>query len=228
MAKTMPRLIYCADGNPTFARIAVEVGWLYGARLPSTVYQPVYFADQDWKNPDRKSYMAALKTHRPAMATVLDWEQDEQLNVVLSWAKEAAELVTEAIIIIPKVPGGIPDVPCAINGRQIILGYSVPTSYGGSPLGLWEFRNRQVHLLGGSPHEQMRLSQYLNVVSADGNMAHQQAHRCRYWRLQRGCKGRWGQLSETGDLRTKGANSAAFKLSCENILAAWKSMQREM
>ena len=63
-AARLPDLIYCADGNPTFAALAVAAGWRYGARLPGTVYQPVHFADQDWRNPDRARYMAALATHR--------------------------------------------------------------------------------------------------------------------------------------------------------------------
>ena len=74
------KLIYCADGNPDFAAAAVEAGWLYGARLPSTVYRPVYFADQDWRRPDRARYMAALMAHRPAVASVLDWEREGQLG----------------------------------------------------------------------------------------------------------------------------------------------------
>lgn len=32
----------------------------------------------------------------------------------------------------------------------------------------WEFGRRPVHLLGGSPHAQMEMRHYMNVVSADG------------------------------------------------------------
>ena len=62
------------------------------------------------------------------------------------------------------------------------------------------------------------------VVSADGNMAHQQAHRCRYWSAQRHPKGRWRQLRETEDDRAEGANREAFRLSLVNIQAAWESL----
>ncbi len=189
------------------------------------MYQKVWFADQDWKKPDREAYMKALEKHNPACATVLDWEREEQLPEVLSWAEEAAQHVTESVLIVPKVVGGIPSLPEQIGGRRIVLAYSVPTSYGGSPLPLWEYAGRAVHILGGSPQKQLQtwhtLRGICDVVSADGNMAHQQAHRCRFWSKVRGPNGHWRQLSDTGDDRGVGANLAAFRRSLENIKAAW-------
>lgn len=220
-------LIYCADGNPTFAAAAVEAGWIYGARLPGTVYQTVQFADQDWKNPDRRAYMVALAKHKPHMATVLDIERESQLSEALSWAEEAASHV-RSIVMIPKVFGMIPRIPGKIGGAKIILGYSVPTAYGSNPVPLWEWvwtsKRRPVHLLGGSPQAQMRIAKYLNVVSADGNMAHQQAHHCRTWRRERGSKGHWVQLSELGYTQKTGANLQAFRLSLNEIKATWESI----
>ena len=200
--------------------MAVECGFLYGARLPSTVYEKVYFADQDWKEPNREKYMAALSEHQPEMATVLDWEREEQFSDVLSWAAEAAAYVRR-VVIIPKVPGLLDAIPDSVNGAEVVLGYSVPTKYGASPVPVWEFGRRPVHLLGGSPHRQMELADYLNVVSCDGNMSHQQAHRCRFWSRRRGPKGHWVQLGDTGDMRDVGANLEAFRRSCVAILEAW-------
>lgn len=225
-----PALIYCADGNPAFARAAVAAGWLYGARLPATVYEPVHFADQDWRAPDRAAYMRALALHRPALATVLDWEREEQLPEVLGWAEEAAQHAREAVLVVPKVPGGVGLLPRSVGGKRVVLAYSVPTSYGGSPLGLWEYAGWPVHLLGGSPQKQLEVWFYLrgicDVASADGNMAHQQAHRCRWWSRAKGAKGHWRQLSEAGDDRTEGANLAAFRLSLVEIKAAWEGGSR--
>lgn len=84
-------LIYCAAGNARFAQIAIDAGFLYGAQLPGTTYHPIWFADQNWKKPDRTKYMAALAEHRPHMASVLDLERADQLDEVLSWAEEAAQ-----------------------------------------------------------------------------------------------------------------------------------------
>ena len=214
-------MIYCADGNPKFAEVAVTGGWLYGARLPATVYQRVFFADQDWKDPDRKAYMMALKEHQPHTATVLDWERRDQLGEVLSWAEEASRWVRR-VVVIPKVFGGLTSIPERIGRAEVVIGYSVPTKYGGTPLPLWEFGRRPVHLLGGSPHKQMALSRVLNVVSADGNMAHQQAHHCRFWSEKSGPKGHWWQLKDGGDGRGEGANLEAFRKSMGNVLRAWE------
>jgi hypothetical protein len=222
------QLIYCADGNRAFAVAAVAAGWIYGARLPATVYQAVHFADQDWREPNRKAYMAALQLHRPAMATVLDWEREEQLGEVLDWTEEAAQHVRDSVVIIPKVPGGIGLLPREIGGKRIVLGYSVPTSYGGSPVPVWEHAGWPVHFLGGSPQEQMRLWRLFgvicDVVSADGNMAGQQARKGRTWTRKPGRKGHWQQLSELGDKREEGVPLECFRRSLAAIRETWETL----
>lgn len=226
MATPRPRLIYCADGNPTFARLAVRHRWTYGARLPATTYVTPYFADQDWKTPDRASYMRALALHRPACATVLDWEYEEQLPEVLCWAREAARHVTESVLIVPKVVGGIRHLPRHVGGKRVTLAYSIPTSYGGSPVPFWEHGGWPVHLLGGSPQAQMRMWRYFRrvgatVVSLDGNMAGQQARQGRTWRCLSGPKGHWWQLRDLGDDRARGVDTECFRRSLIEIRRTW-------
>jgi len=208
-------LVYCADGNRRFAEIAVQAGFRYGARLPARglPFAP-WFADQDWKQPNRSRYMAELAKHRPVMATVLDWETEEQLSEVLSWAEEAAQYV-ERVILIPKVIGGIPQLPRRIGSADVVLGFSVPTRYGGTAVPSWEFDGWPVHLLGGSPHAQMRLAHYMNVVSADGNYHNLKATRfCEYWQ-----SGKWIPVKP----KQEDAIYVAFLRSCENIMAAWRA-----
>ncbi|MEJ2735437.1 MAG: hypothetical protein P8189_18040 [Anaerolineae bacterium] len=232
-----PTLIYCARGNNRFAQIAIEAGYRYGARLPDTVYHPLYFADQDWKHPRRDKYMQGLAQHRPHMATVLDWEREDQLADVLDWAEEAAQFVDQ-VVIIPKVPGGIPRLPLQIGPATVVLGYSVPTKYGGTPLPLWAFAGRPVHLLGGSPHAQMECWRYLapiaQVVSADGNMAQMMATRyCQFWtpgtarRRYRARNRYWPTIREAnGGTPVEGTDLPykAFRLSCANIKQAWEEL----
>lgn len=201
------------------AQIAIDAGFLYGAQLPATVYYPIHFADQDWKRPNRAAYMAALAQHRPHMATVLDWESEGQIAEVMGWAEEAAPFVQQ-IVIVPKVQGGIARIPARIAGRDVILGYSVPTRYGGTELPLWEFGRRPVHLLGGSPHRQMELAHYLNVVSADGNYANLKATKfCEYWNANR-----WYSIDAA--IITENAPYEAFRRSCQNIMAAWQEARQ--
>jgi len=220
-----PTLIYCGADNKQFAEIALQAGFKLGVRLPDVVYGPLYFADQDWKKPDRSAYMAALAQHRPFMATVLDWERKDQLSEVLNWGEEAGQFV-EYVLIIPKVIGGIPRIPRHVGGRDVVLAYSVPTRYGGTSVPLWEFAGRPVHLLGGSPQAQMNVWFYLrgitDVISADGNMACRMATRhCRYWvpGTNRGTNDRyWKALAKW----QTDAPAEAIRRSCENIFREWQ------
>lgn len=223
-------LVYCADGNRRFAQIAIEAGFRYGAQLPKTVYFAPWFADQNWKKPNKEKYMAALAQHKPHLASVLDWERDDQLSDVLAWAEDAAQHC-EVVMIVPKVQGGIERLPRAVGGKPVRLGYSVPTSHGGTELPVWEFRGWPVHLLGGSPQKQMALTRYFDVRSADGNMANLMATRYnqfwtpgnaryasnRYWPTLREANG--GEMVDGTDLPYE-----AFRLSCQNIMAAWQKL----
>lgn len=182
-----PTLIYCADGNRRFRQIAIDAGWRYGARLPETVYGAVYFADQDWRKPDRPAYVAAVRQHRPTLATVLDWEREGQLPEVLAWAEDIAPWVEE-VIIVPKVIGGVTRLPRIVGGKPVRLGYSVPTRFAGTNVPAWEFVGWPVHLLGGAPPAQLRLARYLDVRSVDGNAAQRAALHGVYWEV---ATGRW-------------------------------------
>jgi hypothetical protein len=53
-------------------------------------------------------------------------------------------------------------------GDRVILGYSVPTGYGGTELPV-EFFEGPVHLLGGSPRSQRQLGDVMNIISFDNN-----------------------------------------------------------
>lgn len=210
-------LIYCAGNNPRFDTIAVEAGFRLGVQLPNRKAPcPLFFADQNWKNPDRSAYMADLAKYRPTMATVLDLERKEQLAEVLSWGEEAAQYV-QIVVIIPKVSGIIPSIPERIGTAQIILGYSVPTKYGATSVPVWEFAGRPVHLLGGNPRKQFLCAQYLNVISIDGNYANMVATKFCKW-----FDGRtWHQTQKAGELFGKDATYEAFSRSCRGIVKMW-------
>lgn len=181
------RLIFTADSNRKYAARAIKAGMRYGARLPAKVYFEPYFVDQNWiavkHEPiiERRKYMAALAQHKPALATVVDLEHEDEYDTVVSWAVEAARHVSEAVIIIPKVHGIIPYLPRYVRGIPVRLGYSVPTSHGGTPVPYQEFSGYDVHLLGGAPEKQLALSRVMQVVSADNNKIMEWAGRNQVW-----------------------------------------------
>lgn len=221
------QLIYCANGNRRFMTIARECGWEAGARLPGTLYEchaPLAFADQDWRQPDRAAYMAALALHRPHMASVLDLERRDQLSEVLDWAEEAAQY-TARVMIIPKAHGIIRRLPRQIGGADVLLGYSVPTRHGGTSVWPAEFDGWPIHLLGGSPQAQMRhAARMRGVVSADGNMSNKMATTWgAYWTpgTSTDAKDRYWQKLPRG---TPAAPYEARR-SCVNIMAAWEALK---
>lgn len=223
----MIELYYCAARQKRFAQIAIDGGFLYGAQLPNAVHFAPDFVDQDWRNPDFDNYTSTLRLAKPHIASVLDWEFDCQLAEVLAWAEEAAASVDD-VIIIPKVIGGIARIPESIGGKTVRLGYSVPTLFGGTPVPLWEFGKRPVHLLGGSPQKQMRLSLMLNVVSADGNFIQKMAVKhTAFWAPGNAkAKNRYfPQLQEADGWTGADAPYEAFARSVENVLKAWRELQ---
>jgi hypothetical protein len=216
-----PTLIYCSNGNRRFAEIALSNGYLYGAQLPGTVYLDPYFVDNKFKDPNREAYMAALAEHRPYMASVIDWMPGIELSEVVSWAEEAACFV-DVLMIIPKIQHTVHMIPRSIGEKQVRIGYSVPTRYGGTELMVSEFYGWPVHLLGGSPGAQMKLCQYMNVVSADGNMARLQANRGLWWLPGKGpFTNRWVTFREMGEVVDGDIPYKAFERSCVNMMAAW-------
>jgi GNAT superfamily N-acetyltransferase len=221
------QLIYCAAGNKKYAEIAIKHGFSYGARLPHRVYFPPVFVDQEWKQPNRAKYMAALATHKPYMASVLDWEEHIPRDEVFSWALEAAQHVTHEVIIIPKVIGSVASIPHEIGGKKVRLGYSVPTEFAGTKVPPSEFTAwGNTHLLGGSPDDQLQKSREIpTAISADGNFIQKMANRCQFYACNSAvgsAKNRtFPQLSEVGLHITQDAPYAAFDLSVMNLKAAW-------
>lgn len=218
--------------------IAICHGFLPGAQLPGHVATRgrLYFADQNWKQPRRAAYMAALAQHRPVLASVLDWEREEQLPEVLDWAAEAATHADQ-VMIVPKVCGGVARLPETVGGVPVVLGYSVGNKYGGTPVPVWEFAGRRVHLLGGAPHQQMRLWRYFRgiatVVSVDGNQLRQAANRGQVWMpgdTPRSANSRyWPTLNELGVPRLgRDMHLLAFHWSCINVQNAWRRIAAEL
>ena len=229
---TLPELIYCSDGNKRFAQIAIEAGFTYGAQLPKTVYFDPEFVDQDYKNPDLEKYSTAVARYKPRMATVLDWQRWEQLPIVLMWAETIAAFI-ETIIIIPKVMGGIAHLPNKVGNKPVRLGFSTPTSFGATAVPMKEFGDWPVHLLGGSPVMQRKLSKYLNVASLDGNYHLLMATRYNQFFYPDGsarwAKNRfWPTLKEANSGKKWGdgdpkadAPYEAFRRSCTAIIDMW-------
>jgi hypothetical protein len=173
------RLIHCQSGNPRSARLAVEHGWWYGFRSDCNHYArelgPVALLDCRWEKPDWPKHLGRVAELCPWLAIVPDTMRLDELDRTLWQAEEIARYATP--LVVPKCFGLIECLPRTLCGRSVVLGYSLPTAYGGTELPLWEYRDWPVHILGGNPRRQAECAAYLpHVVSADGNLT---------WRLAR-------------------------------------------
>ncbi|MDL0433836.1 hypothetical protein QPM17_22095 [Marinobacter sp. TBZ242] len=152
--------------------IAAEHGWYPGARytnlrdVKTFDFEGVGFLDIDWKNYDFSRHIDAAAQKKPKMTIARDVECIFKLDQILREAEQLA-LHSDYVAIVPKDP--------LLNGRiselipsDYILGYSVPTRYGGTKVSLQSF-DRPVHLLGGRPDVQRQLAEKLKVISLDCN-----------------------------------------------------------
>lgn len=167
------KLIFCAGGNKERMQVALEEGWAPGTRSDYYVYphyRPLALLDVHWEGYDWPAHLRVAQAEHPWMAAVPDTMSADDLSRTLAMAEEIAPCCAH-VMVIPKAPGVVPALPRVIGGTPVVLGYSVPTRYGATPLPVWDFSGWPVHLLGGTPLGQVRLAHYMDVVSADGNVA---------------------------------------------------------
>jgi len=177
-------IIYTLQMADCTCCLAVQAGWLYGInsahyRLCPYTHQlsnrhEVQFIDNDYFKYDHAKHLDTVRMIRPKYCTVRDIMTEEQCNAagiafysfeqIMIWAEELAQYCPN-VIIIPKYDC-IKDIP-----KKFMLGYSIPTSHGGTPLPVDLFRGRRVHLLGGSWAAQLDYLSELgeDVVSLDNN-----------------------------------------------------------
>lgn len=152
--------------------LASRHGWRPGARYTNTrdvrhtAFSGVGFLDIDWKRYDYSRHIAAAELLRPFMTVARDIECICQLDEILDEALALKKYATH-VVLVPKDP--------SLHGRfeellpsEFLLGFSVPTRYGGTPLAPDNFR-RPVHLLGGRPDAQLKYAQLMPVASVDCN-----------------------------------------------------------
>lgn len=124
------------------------------------------FLDIDWKSYCFQSHMKAATIARPLITVARDVECLTQLDGIL---REAEELQNHSryVIIVPK-DIRLSNILEAEIPSNYILGYSVPTKYGGTAIPAQAF-TRATHLLGGRPDVQRKLADLIPVVSFDCN-----------------------------------------------------------
>jgi ribosomal protein S18 acetylase RimI-like enzyme len=197
-------------GRPDLTAIAANYGWLRGTRLDDLErYErrdiDVEFIDLHWQDPDPERLLAATEKHRPRYVIAGDYDKDNYQEI----NDRARQLrgYAENVIIVPHEPGEIGQVP-----EWATVGYSTPTEYAGTDAPVWEYRGRDIHILGGTIEQQIQLYGYLadSIVSMDCNSFHRGATSFAKW---------WGHSSPSWNkLAAPVASPENAKRAYENTL----------
>jgi hypothetical protein len=156
--------------SATALEIAISHGWLPGARYTNLRdvrrFQKLGFLDIDWKRYDFVKHLEITSIARPIMTVACDVEHRRDLKRVVDQAYRLMEF-SRYVVVVPKdrlleskLGNSIP--------AEFLLGFSVPTRYGGTKLSPYAFK-RPVHLLGGRPDVQRALAELMPVFSIDAN-----------------------------------------------------------
>jgi hypothetical protein len=180
--------IYTDSSSKGLCCMAIQAGLKYGIQSgykgcvrvdEFSGRHKVVFVDCDYKKYNHKKHLKSIKEFKPKYATVRDIMSKNQceeagieyfpLSQILNYAHELNDYA-ENVILIPKM-----DVIDRIP-KEFMLGYSIPTSHGGTELPIESFEDFKVHLLGGSWKKQLwHIERYSNVVSCDNNMVNKRA-----------------------------------------------------
>jgi hypothetical protein len=156
--------------SATVLSVAVAHGWLPGARYTNLrdvkKFGRLGFLDIEWKRYDFHRHLEAAALTRPMVTVARDIEDKRDLRRIIDQAYRLLEYAHD-VVVVPKDPLLESNLAKAIP-PNFILGFSVPTKYGGTTLSPHAFQ-RPVHLLGGRPDRQRRLGELMPVVSFDTN-----------------------------------------------------------
>ncbi len=124
------------------------------------------FLDINWKDYSFQCHVAAARACQPLVTVARDIEHASQVERVIDQAYELLDYA-EQVVVVPKCTRLKSKLDEAIP-TEFLLGYSVPTKYGGTRIPPRYF-DRPVHLLGGRPDVQRELAKQMQVVSFDCN-----------------------------------------------------------
>jgi hypothetical protein len=170
MALATPLRFLC-HGRRTL-RLASRFGWLPGARYTNLRdirgFDRIGMIDVEWGSAySFGKHLEAVRSVRPIITIAQDLEHRKNLSRVLDQARQLG-LWASRVVVVPKDMRLTTDLLYLIP-EEFLLGYSVPTRYGSTSIPIASFGRRPVHLLGGRPDVQFKLSARLNVFSLDGN-----------------------------------------------------------
>lgn len=150
---------------------------------------PVGFLDNDFSDPDLERYLERFEETSPSVAVIGDAytaSDAREFNEVIRELRECAP--DKTYVVVPKCEAAF-----EILDDDIVLGYANGYSdIQAEDLGLQNYRDRGVHILGSSPKRQYEAIQQLtqpnlcgdppaDIQGCDWNGAHKVAYLGEYW-----------------------------------------------
>lgn len=173
----MPELFF--SHRHEFCVIADQLGFRLGTRsdhfksnrtqrLLDDGYE-IDFLDNDFEDPDEERLERILKKTNPEFVVLPDIYEDTEVEDVFSLGHKFADEYGATPIVVPKCEFDYNDIP-----PSWIVGFSVPSGYGGTEIEITEFQGHRIHLLGGSHRNQIKYANKavdanIDIFSVDGN-----------------------------------------------------------
>lgn len=172
--------ILVKGNNRQMPEVARASGMAYGTRHIEAPRDWPLMVDIHWRDYDWQDYMHKIAEWRPVMAMVPDYEYPSQRRQLYQQIRDLKAAGVLRIMVCPKFSGAVAHIP-----SWCIVAVSVPSSYAGFVPVFSELTGRRVHLLGGSPHKQIKtiiefVGAGIQIVSTDGN-AHTNAAKHGEW-----------------------------------------------
>lgn len=207
--------VLCAlvfGGNKKAPEWARQSGMAYGTRNDYHAPAWPFMLDIHWTNYEWSEYIKLVKQYRPVMAMCADYEQPSQRRELYRQIRELKAAGVLRVMVCPKFDGAVKHIP-----SWCVIAVSVPSQYAGFlPTDLSEYSARKVHLLGGTPGDQIDIMAKINgadgkVISLDGSSHESAAKR--------------GSHFESGKWRRKEGQAADYEAT---IVFSGKQIVKEV
>lgn len=136
--------------------------------------------DVRWKNYKWDHVLRLVRQYKPVAVVVPDFIAKKQLDLLTRQINDLAALNVRRIMVCPKFDGALDLIP-----DGVIIAISVPTKYAGYLPAPASVSGRRLHLLGGTPDQQLYLMRHkypgAHVISGDMNKHASKAAHGQYW-----------------------------------------------
>lgn len=173
----MPELFF--SHRKEFCIVADQLGFRLGTRadqmdtnsVPDLLEDgfEIDFVDNNFDDPDEMRIVKAVDRTEPAFVVLPDIYECDTVDSIIDFGIAIQSQYDTTPIVVPKCDVAEEKIP-----EDWVIGFSVPSGYGGTEIPITKWRNHRIHLLGGSPKNQIKYANRahndgVTIFSVDGN-----------------------------------------------------------